>query len=84
MPYVKLSDKNLPRPDRMKAVLLERMHSEGKNQMEVASAMNVSLRTFQRLMKQHTETWSIEQLTLGLRSVGIRLTLRTNYDDGTN
>ena len=46
MPYCKLSDKSKPKPDRLKAVLLERMRSEGKNQTDVAEAMSISLRTF--------------------------------------
>lgn len=81
MPYVKLSDKSKPRPDRLKAVLLERMRSEGKNQTDIAGAMNISLRTFQRLMSQHTEEWTVNQITLALRAVDVRLTMRTaNYE----
>ena len=81
MPYVKLSDKSKPKPDRLKAVLLERMHSEGKNQTDIAEAMSISLRTFQRLMSQHTEDWTVNQITLALRAVDVRLTLRTlNYE----
>lgn len=81
MPYVKLSDKSKPRPDRLKAVLLERMRSEGKNQTDIAKAMSISLRTFQRLMAQHTEEWTVNQITLALRAVDVRLTLRTlNYE----
>lgn len=81
MPYVKLSDKSKPRPDRLKAVLLERMRSEGKNQTDIAEAMSISLRTFQRLMAQHTEEWTVNQITLALRAVDVRLTMRTaNYE----
>ena len=81
MPYVKLSDKSKPRPDRLKAVLLERMRSEGKNQADIAEAMSISIRTFQRLMSQHTEDWTVNQITLALRAVDVRLTLRTlNYE----
>ena len=81
MPYVKLSDKSKPRPDRLKAVLLERMRSEGKNQTDIAEAMSISLRTFQRLMSQHTEEWTVNQITLALRAVDVRLTMRTaNYE----
>ena len=81
MPYCKLSDKSKPKPDRLKAVLLERMRSEGKNQMDIAEAMSISLRTFQRLMTQHTEDWTVNQITLALRAVDVRLTMRTlNYE----
>ena len=81
MPYCKLSDKSKPRPDRLKAVLLERMRSEGKNQTDIAEAMSISLRTFQRLMSQHTEDWTVNQITLALRAVDVRLTMRTlNYE----
>ena len=81
MPYCKLSDKSKPRPDRLKAVLLERMRSEGQNQTEIAEAMSISLRTFQRLMAQHTEDWTVNQITLALRAVDVRLTMRTlNYE----
>ena len=81
MPYCKLSDKSKPRPDRLKAVLLERMRSEGKSQVQVAEKMGISVRTFQRLLSQHTEEWTVNQLTLALRAVDIRLTLRTlNYE----
>ena len=81
MPYVKLSDKSKPKPDRLKAVLLERMHSEGKSQAEIAEAMNVSPSTFQRLLKKHSGEWTIDQITLALRAVDVRLTMRTaNYE----
>ena len=81
MPYCKISDKSKPRPDRLKAVLLERMRSEGKNQTDIAEAMSISLRTFQRLMAQHTEDWTVNQITLALRAVDVRLTMRTlNYE----
>ena len=81
MPYCKLSDKSKPKPDRLKAVLLERMRSEGKNQMDIAEAMSISLRTFERLMTQHTEDWTVNQITLALRAVDVRLTMRTlNYE----
>ena len=81
MPYCKLSDRSKPKPDRLKAVLLERMRSEGKNQTDIAEAMSVSLRTFQRLMTQHTEDWTVNQITLALRAVDVRLTMRTiNYE----
>ena len=81
MPYCKLSDKSKPKPDRLKAVLLERMRSEGKNQTDIAEAMSISLRTFQRLMSQHTEDWTVNQITLALRAVDVRLTMRTlNYE----
>ena len=81
MPYCKLSDRSKPKPDRLKAVLLERMRSEGKNQTDIAEAMSVSLRTFQRLMTQHTEDWTVSQITLALRAVDVRLTMRTlNYE----
>ena len=81
MPYTKLSDRSKPKADVLKAKLLERMQSEGKSQTEVAEAMGVSLRTFQRLMAQHTENWTVNQITLALRAVDVRLTMRTlNYD----
>lgn len=81
MPYVKLSDKSKPRADRLKAILLERMRSEGKSQAEVAGAMNVSPSTFQRLLKKHSDEWTVNQITLALRAVDVRLTLRTiNYE----
>ena len=81
MPYVKLSDASKPRPDRLKAVLLERMRSEGIRQEKVANAMNVSPSTFQRLLKKHSDEWTVEQITLALRAVDVRLSLRTtNYE----
>ncbi len=81
MPYVKLSDKSKPKPDRLKAVLLERMRSEGKSQAEIAEAMNVSPSTFQRLLKKHSGEWTVDQITLALRAVDVRLTMRTpNYE----
>lgn len=81
MPYTKLSDRSKPKPDILKAKLLERMHSEGISQTEVAAAMDVSLRTFQRLMTQHTGNWTVDQITLALRAVDVRLTMRTlNYE----
>ena len=81
MPYVKLSDASKPRADRLKAILLERMRSEGKSQAEVAGAMNVSPSTFQRLLKKHSDEWTVNQITLALRAVDVRLTLRTiNYE----
>ena len=81
MPYCKLSDRSKPKPDRLKAVLLERMRSEGKNQTDIADAMSISLRTFQRLMSHHTEDWTVNQITLALRAVDVRLTMRTlNYE----
>lgn len=81
MPYVKLSDASKPRPDRLKAVLLERMRSEGKSQAEIAEAINVSPSTFQRLLKKHSDEWTVNQITLALRAVDVRLSLRTtNYE----
>ena len=81
MPYVKLSDKSKPKPDRLKAVLLERMRSEGKSQAEIAEAINVSPSTFQRLLKKHSDEWTVNQITLALRAVDVRLSLRTtNYE----
>ncbi len=81
MPYVKLSDKSKPKPDRLKAVLLERMRSGGKSQAEIAEAMNVSPSTFQRLLKKHSDEWTVKQITLALRAVDVRLSLRTtNYE----
>lgn len=81
MPYVKLSDASKPRPDRLKAVLLERIRSKGIRHDEVAEAMNVSQSTFQRLLKKHSDEWTVEQITLALRAVDVRLSLRTtNYE----
>lgn len=81
MPYVKLSDKSKPKPDRLKAVLLERMRSEGKSQAEIAEAIDVSPSTFQRLLKKHSDEWTVNQITLALRAVDVRLSLRTtNYE----
>ena len=81
MPYVKLSDKSKPKPDRLKAVLLERIRSKGIRHDEVAEAMNVSPSTFQRLLKKHSDEWTVEQITLALRAVDVRLSLRTtNYE----
>lgn len=81
MPYVKLSDASKPRPDRLKAVLLERIRSEGKSQAEIAEAINVSPSTFQRLLKKHSDEWTVNQITLALRAVDVRLSLRTtNYE----
>ena len=81
MPYVKLSDKSKPKPDRLKAVLLERMRSEGKSQAEIAEAINVSPSTFQRLLKKHSDEWTVNQITLALRAVDVRLSIRTtNYE----
>ena len=81
MPYVKLSDASKPRPDRLKAVLLERIRSKGIRHDEVAKAMNISPSTFQRLLKKHSDEWTVEQITLALRAVDVRLSLRTtNYE----
>lgn len=81
MPYVKLSDASKPRPDRLKAVLLERIRSKGIRHDEVAKAMNVSPSTFQRLLKKHSDEWTVKQITLALRAVDVRLSLRTtNYE----
>jgi len=79
MPYCKLSDRSKPRPDRLKAMLLERMQSERKTQADIAAAMGISLSTYQRLQKRHTDEWTVNQLTLALRAVDIKLSLKTNY-----
>lgn len=85
MPYVKLSDKSKPRPDRLKAILLERMKSEGKTQKNVADYIGISLSKFKLLLKKHTDFWEIGELILALRAVDVRLTLNTsNYDFNTN
>lgn len=68
-----------PRADRLKAELLERANAEGKTQEQIAEKMGISLSTYKRLLKKHTGDWTIDQLTLALRAVDIRMTIRTNY-----
>ena len=81
MPYVKLSLKNSPRADPLRGILLERMKALNMTQRDVAEKMGISLSTYQRLMKQHSDKWTLEELTLALRSVNVRLTTRTNYEE---
>jgi len=68
-----------PRADRLKAELLERANAEGKTQEQIAEKMGISLSTYKRLLKKHTGDWTIDQLTLALMAVDIRMTIRTNY-----
>jgi len=58
---------------------LERANAEGKTQEQIAEKMGISLSTYKRLLKKHTRDWTIDQLTLALRAVDIRMTIRTNY-----
>lgn len=73
MPYVKLSELSKPRRDRLKADLLERQLAYNKTNEDMAAAMGISRSTYQRLLKQHTEEWTVKQLTAAFHEVGVRL-----------
>ena len=77
MPYVKLSEKNKPRRDQLKAELLERQKAYRKTNQEMADAMGICRRTYQTLLNTHTDEWTVKQLELAFRAVGVRLSVRT-------
>ena len=73
MPFVKLCERNRPRRDTLKAALLERQRAEGVTNEELAEAMGISRSTLYRLMNEHTDNWTIAQLTLAFRAVKCRI-----------
>ena len=75
MLYVKFSELSKPKKDRLKADLLERMGAYKMTNAEMAAAMKISRSTFQRLLKEHTDEWTVEQLTLAFRAVKVRLSI---------
>ena len=75
MPYCKLSELNKPRRDRLKADLLERQNAYGKTNEQMAVAMGISRSTYQRLLKQHTEEWTVKQLQTAFHAVGVHLSI---------
>ena len=77
MPYVKLSELSNPKKDRLKADLLERMDAYNMTNAQMAEAMQISRSTFQRLMKAHTDEWTLEQITLAFRAVKTRISVNT-------
>ena len=77
MPYVRLSELSKPKKDRLKADLLERMDAYNMTNAQMAEAMEISRSTFQRLMKTHTDEWTISQITLAFRAVKTRISVNT-------
>jgi len=60
-------------------MILERMNTKNMTCEDLAKAIGVSPRTFDRMKQKHTSTWTVDQLTKGLLAVGVRMTIRTNY-----
>lgn len=81
IPYTKLSQKNEPRPDIYRAMILQRKKEKHLTREDMAEKMGINPCKYDRLMKQHTSTWTVDQLTKCLRAVGVRMTINTNYVD---
>ena len=77
MPYIKLAETPKEKRDSLKAELLERMTATHTTNADMAEYMNISRSTFQRLLKEHTDEWTVEQLTLAFRAVKVRLSITT-------
>lgn len=59
MPKSKL---NRPKVDKALALILERKKAYGKTYKQIGAAIKVSDSTMRRMVKQGTQTWTVEQL----------------------
>lgn len=81
IPYTKLQQRNEPKHDRLKAILLERMKKKHVTRSDLAKAVGVSTRTIDRLLDQkNTDDWQIRYVITALRYVGVRMTFQTSCD----
>ena len=77
MPYIKLAETPKEKRDSLKAELLERMTATHTTNADMADAMHISRSTFQRLMKTHTDDWTVSQIKSAFRAVKVRISLTT-------
>ena len=59
--------------DPIKGVILESMLRLGLDAEDMATAVGVSRSTFYRMMKEHTDTWTIHQVSAALSACDLRL-----------
>lgn len=62
--------------DPIKGVILESMLRLGLDAEDMATAVGVSRSTFYRMMKEHTDTWTIAQVRCALKLCGEELSVK--------
>lgn len=62
MPRTKLDKYSVPRRDPVKGLLLTAAKDQGRSQQDMAEMLKMPLRTYQRMVSEHSDTWTLRRV----------------------